>query len=596
MAIGDKLVNLDDLKTLKQYSDAQDSEIKSALRLSEIYVEQGNINSSGETAYSTARIRTGFLKFTQATTLTSASGYKFQYQAWDNFGNIHSSSDFVTSKEVSNLNYYYRLVIAKTNGTDSIVPSDFASAFTNSFSNCVCYQSQELMMNAVKFADVVQAGAIKRSKLSDAYMNTINRSLTSSDDLNTYTKPDVLYVTAGTQHAPDASNSWIVEVLYVPWNDGARYTSFQFAHRVTNPSFAFCRTYQSTSGVWTDWVINIPDESITRAKLNDAYNNSRNNILTTGDDLNDYTKPDILYCGSGTSNIPNSSGSWIVEILYVPWNNGLRYTAIQHAYSVSDPSLSCCRIYQSSSNEWSDWELNANDSAESKQNVLLLGDSIFGNDGEIRTFIATKCKSCVNGAFGGTRVSVRDGNNDLKYFDGVNIVTALTTQTWTDQDAAAGRLAETYTWIQSRLAGLKAVDMSKVDIIIMDWGTNDYTASQSIETITTAYSTVIDLLQTAYPSIRILVTTPIWRYFSSTENGDNKTYYTGGPTLKEIATAIEQLMKDKRISVLNAYQNMPLSYATASTYYDTNDKTHLNIKGNEVYAGLLVGKIRTLML
>jgi len=31
MAIGDKLVNLDDLKTLKQYSDAQDSEIKSAL-------------------------------------------------------------------------------------------------------------------------------------------------------------------------------------------------------------------------------------------------------------------------------------------------------------------------------------------------------------------------------------------------------------------------------------------------------------------------------------------------------------------------------------------------------------------------------------
>ncbi|MBR6916258.1 MAG: SGNH/GDSL hydrolase family protein, partial [Clostridia bacterium] len=227
-------------------------------------------------------------------------------------------------------------------------------------------------------------------------------------------------------------------------------------------------------------------------------------------------------------------------------------------------------------------------------NVLLLGDSIFGNDGEIRAFIGEYCGSCVNGAFGGTRVSVRTDDPNWKYFDGENIVTALTTGVWTDQDAAAAALSSSYPWITGRLAGLKAVDMSTVDVIIMDWGTNDYTAAQTIQTITEAYGSVIDKLQSAFPSVRLLISTPIWRYFSNSENGDNKTFTPAACTLKEIAAAIEELAGDKRISVLNAYRNMPLSYATASTYFDTGDKTHLNTAGNRVYAGLLTGKLRTM--
>lgn len=227
-------------------------------------------------------------------------------------------------------------------------------------------------------------------------------------------------------------------------------------------------------------------------------------------------------------------------------------------------------------------------------NILCMGDSIFGNDGEIPSHLNNWCGSCINGAFGGTRVSVR-GSGDFKYFDGVNLVTALTTQTWTDQDTAAEALSSEYPWITGRLAGLKEVDMSSVDVIIMDWGTNDYTASQTIETILEAYNSVIDMFQTTYPTIRLLITTPIWRYWgteSDNENGDNKVYNTS--TLKEIALAIEQNAKDKRISAFNAYQNIPLSYATASSYYDAGDTTHLNNSGNKIYAGYLMGKLRTM--
>ncbi|MBR7032237.1 MAG: S-layer homology domain-containing protein [Clostridia bacterium] len=225
-------------------------------------------------------------------------------------------------------------------------------------------------------------------------------------------------------------------------------------------------------------------------------------------------------------------------------------------------------------------------------NVLLLGDSIFGNDGEINGFIDKACKSSVNGAFGGTSVCDR-GSGDFRYFDGVRIVRALTENTWADQDAAAEALSSSYPWITGRLEALKSVDMSAVDIIIMNWGTNDYTQGKTTEEIVDAYESVIDMLGVAFPSVRILIATPIWRYWGTAdenENGDTKVYNVS--TLKEIVLTIEEFAKDKRISVLNAYQEMPLSYNTASTYFDKGDGTHLNVKGNEVFAGLLIGKLR----
>ena len=227
-------------------------------------------------------------------------------------------------------------------------------------------------------------------------------------------------------------------------------------------------------------------------------------------------------------------------------------------------------------------------------NILCLGDSIFGNDGQIVEYLSELTGTkVVRGAIGGTQVSVRPYNSDpFRYLDGQNLVQALVSGNWTDQDSAVASLQGTYTWLPERIATLKELDMSSVDLVIMNWGTNDYTGGRATEEICAAYGSVIDALQSAYPQLRILITTPIWRYWSDTENSDNKIY--NGDTLKQIAKAIENLAKDKRISVLNAYENMPLSYNTAATYFDENDKTHLNAKGNMLYAHLLNGKIRSL--
>ena len=229
-------------------------------------------------------------------------------------------------------------------------------------------------------------------------------------------------------------------------------------------------------------------------------------------------------------------------------------------------------------------------------NILCMGDSIFGNDGEIVANLATFTgANVINGAFGGSRVSNRGGTDQFQYFDGINLVHALVTNNWTNQDNAATALESSYPWLRTRLATLKSVDLSTLDVITFDWGTNDYAAGALIGDITSAYTSVIDDIQQYYPHIRILIITPIWRYFGSkseNRNGDN--YVVNVSTLKEIASAIDSHAQDMHIEVLQMYQKMPLSYNTADLYFDSGSDVHLNTTGNMVYAHILNGKIQSM--
>jgi prefoldin subunit 5 len=228
--------------------------------------------------------------------------------------------------------------------------------------------------------------------------------------------------------------------------------------------------------------------------------------------------------------------------------------------------------------------------------VLFLGDSIFDDEHIQDAFHTFSGAECFNGAFGGTRVSDRGGTDNFQYFDGVNLVDALCStgaDKWVDQDAAAAALESSYPWIPAHLAALKNVDMSEIDIIITDWGTNDYAGGVSKADILNAYTTVINTIQQAYPHIRILVSTPIWRYWTNPDM-DSDTKVWNDATLKEIASDIENLMKDLRISVVNSYQNIPLSLATADTYFATGSTVHLNSDGATVYAHILNGKIQSI--
>lgn len=149
-----------------------------------------------------------------------------------------------------------------------------------------------------------------------------------------------------------------------------------------------------------------------------------------------------------------------------------------------------------------------------------------------------------------------------------------------------------------------------ISVIVLAHGTNDWTQNVFLHNethydygraITTVgvlekLETNINKIQAAYPGMMILVLTPIWRYFGTNgkTNGDNYTGFGDGYTLKEWATEIEKLCKNKRIAVLNGYEKMQLS--TNGYFFDKDDRTHLNYKGNQMYAALITEKLREMGL
>lgn len=244
-------------------------------------------------------------------------------------------------------------------------------------------------------------------------------------------------------------------------------------------------------------------------------------------------------------------------------------------------------------------------------NILCFGDSIIGNEGYIADYLAELSgANVINGAIGGTSISVRNGTSDkYRFFDGEKIIKAFVDGDYSEQDLIVGQMSNS---VNIRLNTIKSVNKSTLDLIILAYGTNDYTQGKTIEDIENALGNCIDYIQNALPKVKILVLTPTWRIFSLMEHGDNKVYNVS--TLKEITLAMEEYCKDRRISVLNSYQNMPLSYSTIPTYMIQNNTdadgqtsvevpsgsgkrysgVHFNEFGSMVYAHLINGKINSL--
>jgi lysophospholipase L1-like esterase len=151
---------------------------------------------------------------------------------------------------------------------------------------------------------------------------------------------------------------------------------------------------------------------------------------------------------------------------------------------------------------------------------------------------------------------------------------------------------------------LKSIDFNNVDMITIAYGTNDYTGGSflgertefDVFSVCGALKYAIKRIQTTYPHIKILVITPIWRYFGeigSEEYVDSDTHNPNGTgTLRDFADAIISASKLMRVPVLESYSNLSISQ-----YNCTNlmvDKTHLNDAGRKLYGELISGKIRTL--
>lgn len=271
--------------------------------------------------------------------------------------------------------------------------------------------------------------------------------------------------------------------------------------------------------------------------------------------------------------------------------------------------------FQGSEQEWLDSirpKVSANNLRLLKplagKKILCLGDSIMGNDqvNGVPSYLAEYSGATVyNGGFGGSHFAIRRGGNlESACFDLPNLLDAKISGDWSAQEARAPIVASTsatFRYFPDTVNLLKEIDFSELDILTLAYGTNDWTKEteeNSIDYVVSAIKECIDKIQIHWPLLRVLIITPIYRYFERGTDGDTETRYGGGLTLREWAKRIEEAAIDKRISVLNAYENMPLSRNNATTYYDKSssaadglDHVHINEKGNQIYAQIIYGKL-----
>ena len=234
--------------------------------------------------------------------------------------------------------------------------------------------------------------------------------------------------------------------------------------------------------------------------------------------------------------------------------------------------------------------------------VVNLGDSIFGlyHTDDVSSFIAQRTGATVyNCGFGGTFASSRDG--DFGKFSLHKLVDAIIAEDFSEQDATGlvnpNNSGAYRDHIALSLNTLKGIYWDDVDIVTIAYGTNDwYTGKKLIENeedsdddayFNGALRYSINALLTAYPHLKIVLLTPIWRYFIDGDNqyvDDSDTHVVTESDLKLTAfvDAVKTLGKEYKILTIDNYHKLGINCLNRERYILANDGTHLNILGREL--------------
>lgn len=249
--------------------------------------------------------------------------------------------------------------------------------------------------------------------------------------------------------------------------------------------------------------------------------------------------------------------------------------------------------------------------------IVCFGDSITGNYGfgdnypsRIEEFTGAKTYNC---GFGGCRMELVASTSDVAYtnpFSMCGIVDALEaskngdSHAWDDMDANARTLSR---MVYFRLQILKSIDWSKVDIITIAYGTNEGGYPQDDEnnkynkqTYAGATRYCIEKLLTLYPTLRIVLLTPIYRYYTS-ENQDSDTHVNpnyGNKLTDNVATLIS-VGHEYKIPAIDMYYTLGINIKNYTSYFgdedEQSDGTHINSFGREQFGRRVAGELMRLM-
>ena len=201
---------------------------------------------------------------------------------------------------------------------------------------------------------------------------------------------------------------------------------------------------------------------------------------------------------------------------------------------------------------------------------VCFGDSITGNyvaPFDYPSIVARKTgMTVINGGFGGCRMA-QHPSNEYTAFSMYSLANSVASGDWSVQDAAVGSVSSANA--AEHLDALKSVDWSAVDFITISYGTNDFTGGVSIGEDDGSLSTSqfkgalrhsIETILTAYPGIRIVLITPIYRFWKEGDVvTDSDAYEVSDLKLTDYVDAVISVADEYKLPVFNLYNSLGIN-------------------------------------
>lgn len=235
--------------------------------------------------------------------------------------------------------------------------------------------------------------------------------------------------------------------------------------------------------------------------------------------------------------------------------------------------------------------------------VVNFGDSIYGNTQD-NTSVSGKIANLTghtlyNMGFGGCRMSNHDVAN-WDYFCMPKLVDSIVAKDFSGQYNAITNQPNLPYYFKSSIDILKTIDFTKVDVVTIAFGTNDYSGnvviengnSKDITTFKGAFRYAIEKLISNYPNLKVIIQTPVIRFTldgSNNVTSDSETEVnTVNKKLLDYCQALKDVSYEYKLECVDNYSNMGFNKYNRPTYYYISDGVHLNEVGRSRLAERMI--------
>lgn len=345
-----------------------------------------------------------------------------------------------------------------------------------------------------------------------------------------------------------------------------------------------------------------------------TYINPENGVVYNGDAYSSYKSSDYI----PIDNTKNYNTAFCSRINFYDENRNWLYGQLAYGnktgsgrmykIEIQDERVAHARLTYSPSNNEPYCGL-----AEEQDNyeVLNLGDSIFGINPvcfDISSIAQEKTGyRFANCGFGGSQASsYPDETSPFYSFNFWKIADAIDSGDFSEQIASADEIYNGNASIlyQNRIDILTSVDFSKLKLITIEYGTNDFSKAvrldnennrKDVTTYCGALRYGIEKLLAKYPHIQIcLFSPPVKMLGSNNENSSDTTPNTNGKYIKDFCDAMKSVADEYHLPYFNHYDNMGINEYNWRTFL--RDGTHLTYdKGVDMFGSKAASETESLI-